>query len=154
MDTQETKLRRLHYVHGYGFALGNKALALGGDGEITDDKKLLRDTFNSLVDRVEALHTAPPDDELAKITAERDRLKHQLGENLLLIATACSERDEARAALAEMRQAPAPAAVEAALFKVMESARSTVSTASVMRSVVLAELARRALATRGKGASK
>lgn len=51
---------RLHYVHGYGFCLttaeGKKhPLKLDGDGPINDDKRLLRDTFEEMSERIAAI---------------------------------------------------------------------------------------------------
>ncbi len=46
---------RLAYIQGYGFCLyttdKKHPLNLEGDGEINDDKQLLRETFNGLVDK-------------------------------------------------------------------------------------------------------
>ena len=59
----------LAYVHGYGWCLYNdkvNPLKLHDEGEITDDKELLRDTFNGLSKRI------------ATLEAENERLREYM----------------------------------------------------------------------------
>lgn len=60
---------RLHYVHGYGFAIGSQAINVGGDGEITDAKQSLLDAYNGMR---EALLAIPDDPAPQPTPTERD----------------------------------------------------------------------------------